>query len=706
MADILNEWGKADIVIPDFLKDIRDGVNEVAEFLLTVLNIANDVLDLIKNFVFDFANPISIILKELLGLVQSLLNDLRNLGVYVYKDIPTNAAAPFLQKRLEGGYVNFEERLTGAMLNSSDPNNPVFLFSENTSVFALFFYYSAPASLVHTFLDAIKALLNLFSSKTTEINAVPTDLSFSYLIKTGDKYSTISSSAGVTDAGKPANAVKISWRYPEGSPMPAKAYVDISTYKNGLTPLFDSAGPPHTTSSDSFYQICVDSKGRQVVLYGGHTLSALSGENLKLFTQVDKPGIDYSDLEEYQVTKEVDLAKFSGFSLEDTVSFTLDFEVLPKKASRAFYVRIRTGEIKDTDTVWEYPEAISTPLEIKMPEDLLDFTYLVAFSYLTVAVCKNTPLALENATFKKVLAQNESSFRGLNKISDPEWYKSAIRALSSNLTKDKLKHFTVLPKDYRDLLHLSYYDELSRFIYLIIKKGNLSPSGALLPSGEKLAKARKSAALKRQGATNVEYAVLYNEGITEQTPVFEVLETDHAQALAGATRILGLVNSSEIPESAWEAYRFLPRVFPDVEGIFQEVNDFLETILEGFKGIVEKIIKYIEAIQSRIAELQNFILRITALINALLLKIGSISSFNILLVEAQGGQGLMTNFLNADNKPADSELDLSAGIAVVFGGVPTLLVDTFKFIKENVVSEGEQGGDSEQLPTLPDGLEF
>ena len=55
MAEQLNEWGKADLIVPDFLKDVRDGVNEVAEFLLTVLNIANDVLDLIKNFVFDFA---------------------------------------------------------------------------------------------------------------------------------------------------------------------------------------------------------------------------------------------------------------------------------------------------------------------------------------------------------------------------------------------------------------------------------------------------------------------------------------------------------------------------------------------------------------------------------------------------------------------------------------------------------------------------
>ena len=99
MAEQLNEWGKADLIVPDFLKDVRDGVNEVAEFLLTVLNIASDVLDLIKNFVFDFANPINLIIKELLGLVKSLLNDLRNLGVYVYKDIPTNVSNVFLQER-------------------------------------------------------------------------------------------------------------------------------------------------------------------------------------------------------------------------------------------------------------------------------------------------------------------------------------------------------------------------------------------------------------------------------------------------------------------------------------------------------------------------------------------------------------------------------------------------------------------------------
>jgi hypothetical protein len=725
MAEQLNEWGKADLIVPDFLKDVRDGVNEAAEFLLKVLNIANDVLDLIKNFVFDFANPINLIIKELLGLVKSLLNDLRNLGVYVYKDIPTNVSKVFLQERLEGGYEGFEGRLTGAMLNSSDPNNPVFLFSESTKVFALFFYYSAPASLVHKFVKTVNEIDSYFlGSKAPEITALATDLSFSYLQKVGDRFSNIKSSAGVTDSGVPADAVKISWQYPEGAPVPEKAFVDISAYKDGLMPLKVTAGPPHSTSREGIVTPCVDTKGKQIVLYGEHKLEGLPESEVQLFTQIDKPGIEYRDIKDYQITKEIDLSSsFNGFSLSDYVSLTLEFKDLPTKVFNrgVFYVRIRTGLIKSSYAEWQNFNAISKPLEIKKPVDITGFTQLIKHSLIIAMVCKNTPLGGKygSQSIKVILKTYEVSFRGLNDITDLEYYENSLDKISSDLSKELLGKFTTLPKTFRDDFIERYGTALSSFISVLFGKSEMSaggkltlvPSGALYKNGEKLAKTRSPLFLLRQGSKNTGVAVFYgrfNSRYEEQKPVYEVLTQGAlgVTALEAAEKVLSVVSSSTVPESAWEAYRVFPRVFPDVEDILQQVNDFFETLLKGFKGIVEKIIGYIEAIQSRIAELQNFILRITALLNALLVRIGSVSSFNVLLVEAKGGQGLMTNFLNADNKPADDVRDLSAGVGLVFGGVPTLLIDTFKFIKENVVSEGEQGSDTEELPSLPDGLEF
>ena len=640
MAELLNEWGKADLIAPDFFKEIRDGVNEVAEFLLAVLNIANDVLDLIKNFVFDFANPINLIIKELLGLVKSLLDDLRNLGVYVYKDIPANASNVFLQERLEGGYEGFEGRLTGAMLNSSDPNNPVFLFSENTSLFALFFYYSAPASLVHKFVKTVNEIDSYFlGSKTPEITALATDLSFSYLQKVGDRFSNIKSSAGVTDSGVPADAVKISWQYPEGAPIPEKAFVDISVYKDGLMPLVETAGPPHATSTGTLFQTCVDSKGRQVVLYGGHGLKELQEAEVSLFTQIDKPGVEYKDLGSYQATKEIDLSSFSGFSLSDTVSYNLELKDLPSNVSSAFYVRVRTGEISDGNLAWEYPDAISKPLEIKRPKNLTSFSSLIKHSLVIAMVCKNTELARTNLFLRRTLKTYEVSFRGLNKITDIEDYANSLNKISSDLSKDLLERFTVLPEQTQSRMVDSYKTPLLNFYTkLFHSDGVMVPSGALYVNGTKPAKVPAvPISLLTQGIKNTGFAVFYPNPHSQE-PVYELLQGDNAEALKGAEVILNLIRSSVVPESAWEAYRVFPRVFPDVEDILQQVNDFFETLLKGFNGTVEKIIGYIEAIQSRIVELQNFILRITALLNAFLFKIGSVSSFNALLVEAEGGQ--------------------------------------------------------------------
>jgi hypothetical protein len=562
---------------------------------------------------------------------------------------------------------------------------------------------------VHKFVKTVNEIDSYFlGSKTPEITALATDLSFSYLQKVGDRYSNIKSSAGVTDSGLPADAVKISWQYPEGAPVPEKAFIDISAYKKGLMPVVSTAGPPHTTSTSPLLQTCIDSKGRQIVLYGGHALSELQGKNVSLFTQIDKPGFEYRDIGKYQVTKEIDLSSFSGFSLSDTVSYNLEFNDLPRGdgSLSAFYVRVRTGEIEDSTNAWTYPDAISKPLEIKVPKDLSKFAQLIEYSLVVAMVCKNTELARTSSSLQRTLKTYEVSFRGLNKITDIDDYENSLKKISSDLSKELLERFTMLPEQTRSRMVELYLTKLYQFWYSLWIVGTLVPSGALYVDGRKLAKVREvSKPLLAQGIKNTGFAVYYPDQ-SQQKPVYELLQGQYSVALKGAEVILNMVSSSTVPESAWEAYRVFPRVFPDVEDILQQVNDFFETLLKGFKGIVEKIIDYIEAIQSRIAELQNFILRITALLNALLVRIGSVSSFNVLLVEAKGGQDLMTNFLNADNKPADDVRDLSAGVGLVFGGVPTLLIDTFKFIKENVVSEGEQGSDTEELPALPDGLEF
>lgn len=687
-----NEWGKADIVVPDFLKDIRDGVNSVAEFLLTVLNIANEVLEVVKNFVFDIANPINAILKELLGLVSSLLNDLRNLGVYVYKD---SLETP--KQKLDGtfvgngGYSGFEERMLGAMLNAQDPNNPVFLFSENTAVYALFFYQSYPLSRFNDLKKAWDDLLNLFSATSNRPEPIPIDLEFEYLKKEGSDYLKISNSAGVDANGVPANALRVSWAYPNGAEKPSKVYLDISTFKDGLMPFYEKRAP-NATSSDLFLDRAIDTEYTPLNLYGKYD----GGDpKLKFFSSADKPPVD--DPNKYQTTIEIDTE--AGFFSESRVSHTFDFNLLPEKVEKVFYVRVRLDV-----SPFVKAKKISKPLEVKKPESLREFADLLTHAFYTLILTSNT---LHADAFARAHKKYGNDFRGLNRMGSSAGYEGAVQSISRTLAKKNLEKFTTMPSSTREFFVDNYLGFFQGFVAEVRSK-ILSPSAQVYLEDNIMKKPNVSPSTKSKVAKYTKSAVLYVDGVAgiNFTPIEEELNS-RPLVLEGTAKLLNILCYTESPASAWESYRFFPRVFPDVEEILQEVNDFVESMLAGFKGIVDALVQYIESIQSRIAELQNFILRITALLNALLVKINSVASFSALLVEAQGGKGLLQNFINADSKPQDDLDDVGAGIAVVFGGVPTLLIDTFKFVKENVINEGEQGDNAEEpVKELPDGLEF
>jgi hypothetical protein len=124
---------------------------------------------------------------------------------------------------------------------------------------------------------------------------------------------------------------------------------------------------------------------------------------------------------------------------------------------------------------------------------------------------------------------------------------------------------------------------------------------------------------------------------------------------------------------SWEAIRFISQGLPDLQGFLDQLTQFLGVVQQGVQQTTDSIIKYIEFVETRILELEALLQRIEALL-AYLVSI-EIPSMSGLVVTGAGTDGLVQEFISAENKPSDSSSAYGAGVVIVAGGVPTPIID-------------------------------
>jgi hypothetical protein len=117
----------------------------------------------------------------------------------------------------------------------------------------------------------------------------------------------------------------------------------------------------------------------------------------------------------------------------------------------------------------------------------------------------------------------------------------------------------------------------------------------------------------------------------------------------------------------------MPQALPEAEAILDKLEDFLEGILDGLEGIADKIIAIIESIQARIYQLQAILEYIKSLLESIL-NFSLPGVAGLVLVE-DGTAGLAGALVSSGNKPISNPTDYSAGVVVVAGGLPTILLD-------------------------------
>ena len=238
MAD---EWVTVEVNLDDLLEPIEpviETVDSVLGFLITVLNIVQTILNVIKVFLVGLLDPIRALVELIIEEIRNIIQDLRQLGVYLTGDWtlikPENKFADLI-----GGYQAYERRMIGRLLDRSDPNRPD--FSSSSVALGVFFYASSED--IHVLVRIIRAIIKFFGRGDlmgrSRPFATPTAPTFTY----GTDGAGLASFRQLSKAAASTvpERVTVTWSMPAGttknrffSPAPKGFLIHASTIEDGL----------------------------------------------------------------------------------------------------------------------------------------------------------------------------------------------------------------------------------------------------------------------------------------------------------------------------------------------------------------------------------------------------------------------------------------------------------------------------------------
>jgi hypothetical protein len=287
VAPDMNQWGTVTFQIPDQLEAVRDKINTTAEFLVSVLDIALTALELVKTFLVGYLDPIGALVAAIIAEVESLVTDMRQLGIYITGDWKL---LKWPYNDLQGGFQDYQRRMIGRLTDTTDPTRPD--VSANTKVLAMFFYMSANTSDVDRLVVFVRKLMAFFRQSVTQEGSLPIPVPGT--VQYGADAVSILNPSSIPEAfaksPTPPALAKISWGMTSTSarspfnpipPLPPGGFiVSVSTVQDGLKVVFDAPQSntslqPSVTDATKTAQpreygpVRIQDSGTPLVLFGG-----------------------------------------------------------------------------------------------------------------------------------------------------------------------------------------------------------------------------------------------------------------------------------------------------------------------------------------------------------------------------------------------------------------------------------------------------
>lgn len=257
MADALGTWFPADIDLTKLLEPVQpvfEAADGVLELLIDALNILQAVLDTIKAFVVGLLDPIRSLVEAIINEIRAFIQDLRNLGAYLYMGDTARVVYPFNQ--LVGGYTAFQRRMLAAYVDTSDPKRPV--FSPSSAVLSVYFYLSVQVTDLYKMIELVVAICRFFGGFAKDSQPYPTPVPVTVTYGASRTLLNRFNTLGVNlTTGADAEYALVEWQMPAGGqafigsagPAPNGFIVDVCTEPNGLLVWADGPDPKSNAAS-------------------------------------------------------------------------------------------------------------------------------------------------------------------------------------------------------------------------------------------------------------------------------------------------------------------------------------------------------------------------------------------------------------------------------------------------------------------------
>lgn len=332
---IVGTWQTISLEVPDFLEPVRATVDAFFSFLIQILNTLIAVLELLKVFASGFLDPLIALIEALRNLIEALLNDLRQLGIYIHGDFYALQGPDF--QALRGGYLAYEGRMVARLQDTNDPNRPD--VSPSSTCLAVFLFAQADIRGTNRIVQLIKAILALFNQK--------------YSARLFNRVSNVQATYGYDGAtifsfnkgffrsfqfkkknpedniNTPYNAVNLTWQmspisgapFPDAPVIPPAGFlIEVSTLEQPLKIVAErviegsaQAMGLHNQPAKSEVVDCLDEDGNVILLRGGVQQLDLRGK------------INWNDAVDFQGQLKSDAARVYGIkNLNDQSPIALD----------------------------------------------------------------------------------------------------------------------------------------------------------------------------------------------------------------------------------------------------------------------------------------------------------------------------------------------------------------------------------------------
>ena len=700
------------------IEDLSGFIGTLSSFVQTLVQI----LKALKVFLISFPNPLLAALKAVIQIIEGILSNLRETGLYWLSILPDSVEE---MDRFQGGYDEFERILINSLYDREDPNRPQ--FGPNAYMGGAVFNFTAlnPSDYIEKAMQlqwAFNRLTDLRFPPPVNVQAQPAD----NLGQAEGSFTETALSVFTAENQRELNTIRLTWEEPKGQESflnvfkNAKFYVEQSEDTGRRTPQRERS-ELETSPQDKEQpptESLQDRQGKDVVVWEpldesepflyANVFGNLSNPNLFLgpiagtygtIIEDIEPGVDNGrffrvrTVPENVGLQEVEVQTESDDSTENPTKHKLVWGSSGEPYTKSQPSQAVYGFIPGVDTSFDLPSALLNTYRVayllRFDRELRNASDEIVIGSDTLSEQVPPPLeTLENVGIDgggiTVDTPSVNDSGTVPTLAVP-LFPDGIQDWETTRRRESLKKLQDLPTDILEVgdnligrFKTKPFDGSSSFHSDIY---GTTPTQRWRNFIDRVASDRIRRVLPELLA-NEELAATIRSDYQDISSDIEAALTGGIESNFGdeefrrdVKSILGLaeISLTRGQPPNWETIQFFPELLPELDSVLKRAFSLLKSIEGALSSIVQAFTDAIDAITARLRLITSLLDMLDQALSLLELYSELLFTLNFLFVppDTGGTSGFVSRVQDASNKPEASPEDFTGGFCFAFGAPST-----------------------------------